>query len=79
MTWLKFAGWSAPDPDDPGLSEAVDRARYTPDRVTRGDLLRLVDAADAYRYLAGRGGTCDGAVSAIRTLRRAVRERRGRE
>lgn len=73
MSRIRFKDWSIPHPHDEGLIEAMYAARYSPESLTRGQLLLILEAADAYRHLAGHPATTESIVSQLRQVRSAVR------
>jgi hypothetical protein len=68
-----FEDWTAPDPDDEKLHEAMHTARYALSRLTQAEAYRILGAAEAYCHFAGHPAPTKNIVEQLRKLRRRVR------
>jgi len=69
--------WSITDPESEALHEAAHAARYSPEHITKYQLLLLASAVSDYHYLA-TGATwfsLKTAVDKLKDIIRAVRDR----
>jgi hypothetical protein len=84
MTTLKhgrfyFTDWSAPDPDDEKLNEAMHTARYDLNRLTQDQAYLILSAAEAYCYYSGHPAANKSIFKQLAELRAAIRAKRVRE
>ncbi len=76
MSQLRFDGWSSPDPEDPALSEALHRARYSLSRLTQSDAYLILAAAEAYLHFSAHPTSTESVAAQLRELRARVKRRR---
>ena len=69
-----FGDWQAPNPYDPGLTDALHTARYNLKALTRAEAFRILQAAEAYVHFASHPTTTASVIAQLRELRRVVRE-----
>ena len=74
--WFHFEDWGAPNPDDPGLGEALHTARYDLANLTQTQAYRICEAAEAYRHFAGHVAPNRLIVPQLQKLRARVRQQR---